>query len=222
MNIIPPFQKREGIIYKEYTMTKIAKCVVILLLCPIILQAQIRLVTEIDRVSLENIKTQAALNNNKFYFQQIEYDNIYIAENDKIIRKFTYDEILPNGPSSSGIKPYSNFLIVNDTITIGEAKFGILQYDGTKWNHYNDENTNMTSTKIFGTGTNGKGEYIFLNRSGDNKIGFLSEGVAIVKELNIIGEKKEYFYPHWVIIEEIFTFIQVVNNYARLLEMKFM
>ena len=177
-------------------MTKMPNCVIMLLLCPIILQSQIRLVTEIDGVSLENIKTQAALNNNKFYFQQIEYDNIYIAENDIILRKFTYGEILPNGPSSSGIKPYSNFLIANDTITIGEAKFGILQYDGTKWNHYNDENTNMTSTKIFGTGTNGKGEYIFLNRSGDNKIGFLSEGVAIVKEMNIIGEKKEYFYPH--------------------------
>jgi type IX secretion system substrate protein len=167
----------------------------LILLSPSILYSQIRLIAEIDGVALDTLRNSATMNNRKIYFQKKGFKGILISENGEKIAKVKSMDIIPNGQEHYYIQPYTSLLVNSDNIAIGDVHWGVLHFDGEKWNNYNRKNSDITKTEVFGMAANGKGEYIFLNKTGPNKIGYLKDGTVEIREFEIVGDQVEYFYP---------------------------
>jgi hypothetical protein len=166
-----------------------------------ICKSQIIVMKEIDTIGLFNLKPQSTIKNGNFYFIQQDYQKFYIFSNQDIINKHEIDDIFPNKSyreitNSPGILPFTEIIVSNNVVTLGCPNIGIIQYDGIVWSKFNSFSSTMERTGVFGMATNGEGEYIFLNKEGPNKIGFLKDGEVEIRVLEIVGEQVEYFYPN--------------------------
>ena len=159
--------------------------------------AQVEEIKEIDTLSLNDLKVHVALHNGKFYFQQKKYQNLYVATEDQIVERYFYNNIFPEVVSKDDFfRTYPFFNVIGDVITIGTLNIGLVQFDGNEWHHYDSSNTDMINIGVFGIATDNKGEYMFNSKEGPNKLCFLKDGVVEVREFEIVGEQKPYFYPN--------------------------
>jgi hypothetical protein len=162
--------------------------------------AQVEFVTSMGEADLNRVSPVSNLYNGKLYIIPDDYYAFNILSARSIETEYQFLDIFPNGldleiSNNPGIKPYSKILVNNEHITMGLSNMGIIQFDGNEWHNYNHKNSEIEKSQIFGMATDGNGEYIFLNKTGPNKIGYLKDGVAKIREFEIVGDQVNYFYP---------------------------